>query len=204
MSQYDVGDTVRLTLTVDPDELPTLAVTAPTGATTAPVVTGSDGSYSALVAATAPGTWHYRWATRNGVENSWFIVAGPDAGMLISLADVKAQLNKSPGVTVDDAELRDYIEAASAVVEHRIGAVADPVPAAVRIATAIIVQHLWRTQNGPGRARGQVDDLAAVPGAGYALPNRALELLAPFEEAHRKRRRVGAPVFSFPAPVPWP
>lgn len=48
----------------------------------------------------------------------------------------------------------------------------------------IILQHLWRTQR--GSARGPViaggDDYAVtepIPGIGYAIPNRALELLEP-------------------------
>ncbi|NYV72984.1 phage gp6-like head-tail connector protein [Streptomyces sp. UH6] len=58
---------------------------------------------------------------------------------------------------------------------------AEPVPATVNLAARILVQHLWRTQRA---ARGPVfgggDDYsvsAAVPGLGYAVPNRVLELL---------------------------
>nr|WP_223188246.1 hypothetical protein [Streptomyces sp. TRM68416] len=48
----------------------------------------------------------------------------------------------------------------------------------------IILQHLWRTQR-PGRRGGVAgggDDYSVtepIPGLGYAVPNRALELLAP-------------------------
>ncbi|PWK81729.1 hypothetical protein C8D88_116141 [Lentzea atacamensis] len=55
-------------------------------------------------------------------------------------------------------------------------------PGSVGIASRIILQHLWRTQRGPVstvRARGASadDDTTYVPGLGYAIPNRALELL---------------------------
>jgi hypothetical protein len=58
------------------------------------------------------------------------------------------------------------------------------VPSAnLTLAGRIILQHLWRTQNGSSRAIGSIgggDDYAvteAIPGLGYAVPNRALELL---------------------------
>ena len=55
------------------------------------------------------------------------------------------------------------------------------VPATVNLAARMLLQHLWRTQNG---GRGPVlggDDMAAqVPGFGYAIPTRVLELLAPY------------------------
>ncbi|MBZ6250388.1 phage gp6-like head-tail connector protein [Streptomyces olivaceus] len=57
------------------------------------------------------------------------------------------------------------------------------VPATINLAARILVQHLWRTQNagrGPVIAGG--DDMAAepVPGFGYAVPNRVLQLLEPY------------------------
>lgn len=54
----------------------------------------------------------------------------------------------------------------------------DPVPAAIRWGIKELAIHLWRstqTQRG-GRARGDVADLPA----GYGLPNRVREALAPF------------------------
>jgi hypothetical protein len=55
------------------------------------------------------------------------------------------------------------------------------VPAAVALATAIIAAHLWETQRGPAPA-GPLSDPDVGPsfGAGFALPNRARELLAPY------------------------
>lgn len=56
------------------------------------------------------------------------------------------------------------------------------VPANLTAAARIILQHLWRTQQGPGRPQLGVEDYAVtepVPGFGYAIPNRALQLLEP-------------------------
>lgn len=60
------------------------------------------------------------------------------------------------------------------------------VPATVNLAARMLVQHLWRTQNagrGPVMAGG--DDLSSeiVPGFGYAVPNRVLQLLEPYRLA---------------------
>lgn len=54
------------------------------------------------------------------------------------------------------------------------------VPSNYRLAAGIIVQHLWQTQRGTrgGPRVGGMDDTATVI-MGYAIPNRALELLGP-------------------------
>jgi hypothetical protein len=52
------------------------------------------------------------------------------------------------------------------------------VPANVRMAVRIILQHLWATSRGaaqPAYLGG--DDTSVIPGLGYAIPNRAMELL---------------------------
>jgi hypothetical protein len=52
------------------------------------------------------------------------------------------------------------------------------VPAEVGLATRIILQHLWETQRGSrGGPRPGGLDVTAVPGMGFAVPNRAVELL---------------------------
>ncbi|MFG3426140.1 hypothetical protein [Streptomyces californicus] len=56
------------------------------------------------------------------------------------------------------------------------------VPANIRAAAKLIVQHLWRTTQGPGRPQlggGDFDVSEPIPGFGYAIPNRALQLLEP-------------------------
>ncbi|MFD4259960.1 head-tail connector protein [Streptomyces sp. NPDC058534] len=52
----------------------------------------------------------------------------------------------------------------------------------INLAARILLQHLWRTQNagrGPVLAGG--DDFSEpIPGFGYAIPNRVLQLLEPY------------------------
>lgn len=56
------------------------------------------------------------------------------------------------------------------------------VPAAIRVATLIIAAHLWQTQLGSAPTTQLQDNFAAEPtvGVGYAIPNRAVDLLAPY------------------------
>lgn len=59
-------------------------------------------------------------------------------------------------------------------------------PASMTAASRIILRHLWRTRHGSSRALPNVggdDDFSVtepIPGFGYAIPNRALQLLEPF------------------------
>jgi hypothetical protein len=56
------------------------------------------------------------------------------------------------------------------------------IPAAIRDAAKVILQHLWRTQNPQGRTRLGGEDYAVtepLPGFGYAIPHRAMQLLEP-------------------------
>jgi hypothetical protein len=58
------------------------------------------------------------------------------------------------------------------------------VPAAVTLATAIITGHLWETQRGTSPSALALQrpdmDVPFAGGIGYAIPNRAKELLEPF------------------------
>lgn len=58
------------------------------------------------------------------------------------------------------------------------------IPPTLNLAGRMLVQHLWRTQQGPGRpGLGGNDDYDVnqpVPGFGYAVPNRVLQLLQPY------------------------
>lgn len=61
------------------------------------------------------------------------------------------------------------------------------IPADLNLASRIIVAHLWRTQNGGAGLPSLSDEpLAEVEGFGYAIPNRARELLMA-----RRRRPLG-------------
>lgn len=57
------------------------------------------------------------------------------------------------------------------------------IPANISVAGMLILQHLWRTNMGGSRALvgiGGTDDYSVtepIPGIGYAIPNRALQLL---------------------------
>ncbi|MEU4590044.1 hypothetical protein [Micromonospora aurantiaca (nom. illeg.)] len=51
------------------------------------------------------------------------------------------------------------------------------IPAAYRLAVLIIAQHLWQTQHGGGGRVLPGDDTIAMPGMGFAIPSRAVELL---------------------------
>lgn len=53
------------------------------------------------------------------------------------------------------------------------------VPDAIRLATLIIAGHLWETQRGSSPTALQEEDPAPA-GIGYAIPNRALDLLGPY------------------------
>jgi hypothetical protein len=59
------------------------------------------------------------------------------------------------------------------------------VPPTVKLAALILLQHLWRTQYGASRVpSGGADDWSVtdpIPGFGYAVPNRVLQLLEPFK-----------------------
>jgi hypothetical protein len=61
------------------------------------------------------------------------------------------------------------------------------IPPTINLAARILLQHLWRTQYGAARGLSGVgggDDFSvteAVPGWGYAIPNRVLQLLEPYK-----------------------
>ncbi|MFD7791027.1 head-tail connector protein [Streptomyces sp. NPDC059759] len=59
------------------------------------------------------------------------------------------------------------------------------VPPTINLAARILLQHLWRTQYGASRVPAAgADDWSVnepVPGFGYAIPNRVLQLLEPFK-----------------------
>jgi hypothetical protein len=56
------------------------------------------------------------------------------------------------------------------------------ISANISSAGKIILQHLWRTRQGPGRPQlgtGDFDVTEPIPGLGFAIPNRAVQLLDP-------------------------
>lgn len=62
----------------------------------------------------------------------------------------------------------------------------DAIPATISLAARMLLQHLWRTQYGSARGQGGVDDFSVtepIPGFGYAVPNRVLQLLESYKLA---------------------
>lgn len=117
---------------------------------------------------------------------------------VLSLTSVVAVLDGGTSYTVADLDL----DAATGVVQRKDGGtLTGPlrvtysagrriVPANITSAAKIILQHLWQTQQGPGRPQlggGDYSVTEPVPGFGYAIPNRALQLLEP----HRLPPGVG-------------
>ncbi|MER7046778.1 head-tail connector protein [Streptomyces jumonjinensis] len=99
------------------------------------------------------------------------------------------------GLALDVADL--VLDGQTGIVRRRIGARfyggpwtavytagrASTLPT-VGLAARLLLQHLWRTQYGGARGRGSADDYDVtepIPGFGYAVPNRVLELLEPFK-----------------------
>lgn len=55
----------------------------------------------------------------------------------------------------------------------------------INLAARILLQHLWRTQNGGARGGARADDFDVtepIVGFGYAVPNRVLQLLESFKQ----------------------
>ncbi|MEU0831295.1 head-tail connector protein [Streptomyces sp. NPDC005969] len=88
------------------------------------------------------------------------------------------------------------LDPAPGVVRHRAGTFAGAlwtvtytagrgtIPPTINLAARMLLQHLWRTQYGAARGGGGADDYSVtepVPGFGYAIPNRVLELLEAFK-----------------------
>lgn len=95
-----------------------------------------------------------------------------------------------------------YVSPAAGVIRQKLGTVgfADPtvvayvagrsvsgssIPPAIQLAARIVVAHLWQTQrggvgSGAGAGDEYTDSRELVPGYGYAMPNRALALLAKY------------------------
>jgi hypothetical protein len=100
------------------------------------------------------------------------------------------------GATTSDLLLTDYeLDADTGIVRLASGgwfagsyrvtySVGRPtVPAAVRLAILVVASHLWETQRGAAPVGPlATDDTFATPGAGFAVPNRAVELLAPYRQ----------------------
>jgi hypothetical protein len=134
MTTYEIGTTVPLRFTVlNGEGVPTdaddavLTITKPDGAQPtlgSPIV--DNGVYDFdFTEATIPGRYSARFASINPtvVVTDTFDVWPADPRFIISLADLRDELNVPAGVTVNDDELRLYIAATTWVVESIVGKV---------------------------------------------------------------------------------
>lgn len=268
---FEIGDAIPLTWTVTVGGVATnatvaLTVTLPDGTTTSPTVTNpSTGNYAASLTASQSGPHAARWVATGAVTAAETVVF--TVGGLISLAEAKKEIGRTDSTdTADDAEIQDFIDAATLACDHIAGGqimastytewrdggdteialtntpvvsvtsvteyrgvsaqalTAQPLgsgsyngfgyvldidrvrrvaggmpipffagranvklvyiagytapPADANIAARVIFAHLWGTQNNPGSYALPDDDSTFVPGLGYAVPSRAVDLLA--------------------------
>ncbi|SED27032.1 Phage gp6-like head-tail connector protein [Streptomyces sp. 2231.1] len=108
-------------------------------------------------------------------------LSGPVGGGSISYPTDTLAVNGSAGTV---ARLDGcYFPPGAYTVTYTAGR--SEVPPTMKLAALILLQHLWRTQYGATRvAVGGADDWSVtdpIPGFGYAVPNRVLQLLEPFK-----------------------
>ncbi len=123
--------------------------------------------------------------------------------MTVTSDEALSQLNSLDGVD-DPVELELYVDAANEWVATRV---TDTTPAPVRLATLMLVDHLWETQRGPVSS-APFDD-SSFDRTGYAVPNRVLELLAPYltdglGQSPAAPRHSFPDAVAYPDPVEWP
>ena len=128
---YDLSDSVPIAVDVkDSAGAPanaasvTLTITLPDGTTTSPTVTNPPtvtGEYRYTYVPTVVGrhAWRFVATTPNTAYQDVFEVRETVSPSLLSLADAKAHLNIT-STTYDD-ELREYLEAATKIVEDYVG-----------------------------------------------------------------------------------
>lgn len=110
----------------------------------------------------------------------------------VAVVSVVPTLTSGTAVALSDLVL----DAPKGIVYHKGGSFAGTlwtvtytagrgaVPATINLAARILLAHLWRTQYGAARGGGGADDYSVtepIPGFGYAIPNRVLELLEPYK-----------------------
>jgi hypothetical protein len=128
---YDIGDSISIAWDVKDSTgaltnatTVTLTVTKPDGTTETPSVTNppaSTGQYRVTYVPATAGRYAWRAVTTtpNTAYQDVFEVRETISPSLISLADAKAHLNIT--TTTSDDELREYLEAATEIVESYVG-----------------------------------------------------------------------------------
>lgn len=132
-------------------------------------------------------------------------IEGRSASMCLSHIPAVALVSVTPAVESGDAlDLAGLVlDGATGIVRYRGGSFAGTlwrvtytagraasqaeIPPTINLAARILLQHLWRTQYGASRGlsgAGGGDDYSVtepIPGWGYAIPNRVLQLLEPYK-----------------------
>jgi Phage gp6-like head-tail connector protein len=128
---FDVGDSVPIAVDVkDAAGAPTnastvaLTITLPDGTTVTPSVTNPPsvtGQYRVTYVPTVEGrfAWRFVTTTPSTAYQDVFEVRSTVSPALLSLADAKAHLNITS--TSSDDELREFLEAATAAIEEKVG-----------------------------------------------------------------------------------
>lgn len=128
---WDLGDTVPLTTEITDSNGDLVAaagvvctVGLPDGTSVTPAVSNpSTGRFTVDYVATMAGRHTERWTSTSPAtaRSDTFDVRPAAPAYIVSLADAKKHLNKAAGSTIDDEELRPFIEAATEVVEDLAG-----------------------------------------------------------------------------------
>ena len=151
MSTYDIGDLITLNFTVsvsnvltDPTTI-TLTVTAPDMSITTPAVAkDSVGTYHYDLTPTLAGTYRYRWVTvgvAQTAQDGTVDVRASNVGA-VSLDDVRQFENRTS--TVDDEELRGFIDAAQGILSRLVGPLIPTVVSEVQDGgTPVLVLRKW-------------------------------------------------------------
>ncbi|MER5892281.1 head-tail connector protein [Streptomyces sp. NPDC001876] len=110
----------------------------------------------------------------------------------VALVSVVPTLPTGDPLNLDDM----LLDAPKGIVWHKTGSFAgtlwtvkytagrSAIPATINLAARMLLAHLWRTQYGAARGGSGSDDYSVtepIPGFGYAIPNRVLELLEPYK-----------------------
>lgn len=134
MSVYDLGDVAALSVTVkDSDGVLANAgavactVTLPDGSTVSPTVTNvSTGIYSVAYTPLVAGRFSVRWVATGVNASAYsdvFDVLATNPRFIVSLAGMRQHLGLNAANTTHDEELREYLAAATDVIEAITGPV---------------------------------------------------------------------------------
>ena len=99
------------------------------------------------------------------------------SGASVSTADIVVDTNT--GIVTRKGNLPFWFRGPWCLVTYTAGW-GTSVPPAFNVAARIILTHIWETTRGPGMAPVPGLEETLLPGYSFAIPNRALEVLAPY------------------------